>query len=205
MSEHARARDDVALLEKTTAFQGYFRIDRYRVKHKLFRGGWSRPITREVFERGHAVAVLPYDPVHDQVVLIEQFRIAPYAAGDKPWMYEIVAGIIEPDEAPAEVARRELKEEAGLETDTALEPILRYYTSPGGSTETCQLYAARVDASAAGGVHGLPDEDEDIRVFALDFAEAMRATADGRIVASPPLIALQWLALNREALRRKWS
>lgn len=205
MSEHTHGRDDVALLEKTTAFQGYFRIDRYRVKHRLFRGGWGRPITREVLERGHAVAVLPYDPVRDKVVLIEQFRIAPYAFGDKPWMYEIVAGIIEPDEAPDEVARRELKEEAGLETAAALEPILRYYTTPGASTETCQLYAARVDASAAGGVHGLPDEDEDIRVFALDFAEAMRATTDGRIIASPPLIALQWLALNRDALRRKWA
>ena len=205
MSEHARQRDDVALLERTTAFQGHFRIDRYRVKHRLFRGGWGRPITREVFERGHAVAVLPYDPVRDQVVLIEQFRIAPYAVGDRPWMYEIVAGIIEPDEAPVDVALRELQEEAGLSTAAPLEPILRYYTTPGGSTETCQLYAAKVDASTAGGVHGLPDEDEDIRVFALDFVEAMRATTDGRIVASPPLIALQWLALNREGLRRKWT
>jgi ADP-ribose pyrophosphatase len=95
---------DVIIDGHETLFQGYFRVDRYTLRHRLFRDGWSRPIQREIFERGHAVAVLPYDPVLDSVVLIEQFRAGPLAAGDEPWVIEAIAGIVEDGESAEDVA-----------------------------------------------------------------------------------------------------
>src|ERR1700676_5091838 len=105
--------ENVEIIEKTPRYKGFFEIVRYRFRHRLFAGGWSGEIVREVFERGHAVAVLPYDPAADAVVLIEQFRIGALVAGFAPWQREIVAGIIEKGEGPEDVARREAAEEAG--------------------------------------------------------------------------------------------
>src|ERR1700748_3636597 len=91
--------DGFEILERKTVFQGYFRIDRYVFKHKKFDGSWTGPVTREIFERGHAAAVLLYDPVRDEVALIEQFRAGALAAGWNPWQIEIVAGIVDAGEA----------------------------------------------------------------------------------------------------------
>ncbi len=194
--------NDVELIEKETAYQGYFRIDRYTLRHRKYDGGWTRPIERELFERGHAVAVLPYDPVTDTVLLIEQFRVAPYAAGDHPWVLEVIAGIVEEGESQEDVARRESLEEAGLAVED-LAPIIDYYVSPGGTTESIKIYLALADLSHAGGVHGLDQEDEDIKVLTISFGDAMNALNNGRIVASPAVIALQWLALNRNRIREQ--
>jgi ADP-ribose pyrophosphatase len=158
---------------------------------------------RELFERGHAVGLLPYDPDRDQVVLIEQFRIGAYAIGWDPWLLEVVAGIIEEGEKLDEVARREGKEETGLVV-SELEPIAHYLVSPGGTTETCALYCGRVDASKAEGFHGVAAEHEDIRVMALPAEEAIALLEKGRIANAAAVIALQWLALNRATLRKKW-
>ena len=203
MTGFASSANDVEVLEKTTAFQGYFRVDRYRLRHRLFAGGWSPPIVREVFERGHAVAVLPYDATRDQVVLIEQFRAGPFAAGDPPWLLEIVAGVIGPGETPEGVAVRELREEAGLTPTGALILIARCFSSPGGSSETFRLYCAPVDATSAGGIHGLAAESEDIRVVPMDFAAAWQALLDGRLNSPPPIIALQWLMLRRASIAQR--
>ena len=198
--------DDVEVIDKTTAYQGYFRLDRYRLRHRLFAGGWSKEISREILERGHAAAVLPYDPAGDAVVLIEQFRAGPFArgAGDSPWLLEIVAGIIDGEETPERVARREAVEEAGLEI-TEMIPIVGYYASPGAVSEHIEVYLGRVDSAGAGGVHGLEAEGEDIRVVPVSFDEAMAWLAAGRIMASPAIIALQWLALNRDEVRQRWA
>lgn len=196
-------RPDVEILARETCFQGYFRIDRYRLRHRLHGGGWSGEMTRELFERGHAVAVLPYDPAADAVVLIEQFRIGAYAAGFSPWLIEIVAGIIDEGEAPEAVARREAREEAGC-TITDLVPVHRYLSSPGGMSESVALYCGRVDSAGVGGVHGLADEHEDIKVEAVPWAEARRRLDGGEIRNSVTIIALQWLALHRDDLRRRW-
>ncbi|HZD25669.1 MAG TPA: NUDIX domain-containing protein [Alphaproteobacteria bacterium] len=193
----------VELLSRETVFQGHYRVDRYRLRHSQFAGGLGPEISREVFERGHAVAVLPYDPVRDEVVLLEQFRVAPYACGDEAWMLEIVAGLTEPGEALEDVARRETQEEAGLALQ-ALKPVARYYTSPGAVTEHVTVYAGRVDAAGAGGIHGLDHEGEDIRVTVVPASEALEMLEAGRFRNSPALIAMQWFALNREALRREW-
>ncbi len=196
--------DDVEIIARETAYQGYFRIDRYRLRHRQFDGGMGGAHLREVLERGHAAALIPYDPVLDQVVLIEQFRIGAYAAGRQPWLTEIVAGIIEDGEAAEQVVRRELMEEAGLELIGAPEPVAEFLVSPGCSTETVTVFCGRVDATGAGGIHGLAHEHEDIRVLAMSFTEAMSRLDAGRIGNSPAVVALQWLALNRHALREKW-
>lgn len=195
---------DVQIEDVTPVFQGYFRVDRYRLRHRRYDGTWTGPITREVFERGHAAGVLPYDPRRDEVVLIEQFRIGPYARGDAPWQVEIVAGIIGAGETAPEVARREAVEEAGC-TITDLEPVAAYYMSPGAVSEHMTLFCGRTDTRGVGGVHGLAEEDEDIRVTVLPFAAALARARDGSIANSPALIALLWLALERDRLRARWN
>lgn len=205
--------DDLEIQEKRQAYQGYFRMDEWHVRHRLFEGGWSNQITRECLERGHAVAVLPYDPVRDEVVLIEQFRVgaaasapSPNWGGDppSPWLTEIVAGIVEDGEHPDDVAARETMEEAGCAL-LDLKPITTYLVTPGCSSETIRLYLGRVDAENAGGIHGLDHENEDIRVFTLSASEAFAMVADGRINNGTIIICLQWLQLNHEAMRREWA
>jgi ADP-ribose pyrophosphatase len=196
--------EDVRVIEKTAAYEGYLRIDRYRLRHRLFEGGWSGTVTREVFERGHAAAVLPYDPTRDEVVLIEQFRIGALAAGRAPWLIEVVAGIIEPGERPEDVVRREALEEAGCEVGELAE-IAHVLTSPGGASQTTAIYCGRADATGIGGIHGLAEEGEDIRVSTAPFAQAWDMVRAGRIQDSTTLIALQWLALNRADLRPHWA
>lgn len=194
----------VEILDRTTCYQGFFRIDRYRLRHRLFNGGWGAEVVREVFERGHAAAVLLYDPTRDEVVLIEQFRVGALGGNDDPWLVEIVAGIIEPDETPEAVVRREAIEESGCQI-TTLVPICDYFVSPGGTTERLALFCGRVDASQAGGIHGLAEEHEDIRVMVMRAEEAFEQISSGGIRAAAPIIALQWLQLNREGLRHRWG
>ena len=193
----------VDLIEKRTVFDGYFQIHRYRVRFALHEGGMSQAVDREVFERGQVAAVLPVDPDHDQLVLIEQFRIGPYAVGWDPWLLEGVAGIIEDGESPEEVAVREAREEAGCEI-TDLVPMLRYLSSPGACTETVALFCGRVDASRAGGIHGLDEEHEDIKVRVFGIDEALEMLSQGRIVNGKTIIALQWLAMHYPELKRRW-
>ena len=199
----AMTENDVEIIEKRTLYQGYFRIDSYRLRHRLHAGGWSDAIDRELFERGHVAAVLPYDPVADTVVLLEQFRVGAYVAGLPSWQIEIVAGIIEAGETVEAVARRESAEEAGCEI-LELAPICRYLVSPGGATETVMLYCGRVDSRGLGGIHGLKHEHEDIRVDVVPYEQARDWLDRGRIGNALTLIALQWLALHRDELRGRW-
>jgi ADP-ribose pyrophosphatase len=195
----------VEILDRSVRYQGYFQIVRYRFRHRLFAGGWTGEISREVFERGQAAGLLPYDPAADTVVLIEQFRIGALVAGLPAWQTEVVAGIIEDDEDPEEVARREGVEEAGVTTIGELIPICRYLVSPGGASESVALFCGRVDSRGVGGLHGLAAENEDIRVEVVPFPDAMRWLEEGRIGSAVAVIALQWLALNRDRLRLAWA
>jgi ADP-ribose pyrophosphatase len=196
--------DSIAISERRTAYNGFFRIDLFRLRHRLFAGGWSRELSREVFLRANAAGILLYDPTRDEIVLTEQFRLAAHLAGFAAWQIEIVAGIIDTRETAEEVARREAEEEAGLTVIADIVPIHRFLTSPGGSTETVDLFCGRVDSSIAGGIHGLADESEDIRVVVTSAAAAMALLAEGRIQNGFTLLALHWFAANREALRLKW-
>ncbi len=195
--------DEYEIIERQTPFRRYFRIDNYKLRHRCVDGGWAQPVWRELFERGHAVAVLPYDPLRDEVILQEQFRVGALDAPGGPWLLEIVAGIIDAGEGVEEVARREALEEAGL-TLQELHHIQDYLVSPGGTTETVALFVGRADSNSAGGVFGLAEEAEDIRVSVLPFEQAMAEMQERPINAATIVIAMQWLALNRDMLRRLW-
>lgn len=194
---------DIEILEHATMYQGYFRMDRYRLRHRKFDGGWTDEMTREVFERGHAVGALLYDPARDEVVLIEQFRIGAVAAGHPAWLIEVVAGIIGPGESEEEVARRETLEEAGCVV-TDMIRIGDYLVSPGGTSESCALFCARVDAGNAGGVHGLAHEHEDIKVRVMTVDEAVTLLDANGIDNAVTIVALSWLARHRDQVRRQW-
>ena len=195
---------DVEVLQRETCFKGFYRLDRLQLRHRQFAGGMGPQLSRELFVRHDAVCVLPYDPQRDSVVLIEQFRVGAMDKSSNPWLLELVAGLIDKDEQPEEVARREAVEEADLEL-TALWPITQYYPSPGGSDERVHLYIGRCDSEGAGGVHGLAEEGEDIRVHVLGFDEALATMRAGQLDNAASIIALQWLALNRDEVRRAWQ
>jgi len=195
---------DVEILEKTICFEGFFRIERYHLRHRLFNGDWSHPLVRELFERGHAAAVLPYDPIRDEVILIEQFRIGALNAPGGPWLMEIVAGMIEVDESAPDVVKRESIEEANC-IITDLIPLYDFLVSPGGTTERVALFCGRVDTTHAGGVHGASDEGEDIKVHVITLDAAIALLQTGRINSASAIIALQWLTLNRDYARNLWA
>lgn len=185
------------ILEKQTPFKRFFQIDIYQFQHELYAGGWSNTVTREVFERGRAVAVLLHDPVADTLLMVEQFRPGAIRDPDGPWMLEIVAGMVEEGEEDQDVARREAMEEANCDV-TELEFIMDYYPSAGGSTELIALYYAAVDLSKIKtGIHGLDTENEDIRTSIVPRETAMQYLKQGKIKASLAIIALQWLALEK--------
>ena len=185
------------ILDKQTPFKRFFKIDVYKFQHELFAGGWSEPFTREIFERGNAVAILLHDPVNDTVLLVEQFRAGAINDKQGPWMQEIVAGIVEEGETKEDVARREAFEEAGCEVNE-LTFIMDFYPSAGGSTELISLYYGAIDLSTLdAGIHGLASENEDIRTSIVSRNEALTQLREGKIKASLAIIALQWLALNK--------
>ena len=203
--------EDVDIIEKQTAFRGYFRIDHYRLKHRLFEGGWSQEMSREIFERGHSVTALLLDPDLDRLVFIEQFRVGAFCAlsspwfedGFSPWLVEFIAGIIKEGETPEQVARREAVEEANCEI-TDMVPVCHYLVSPGGTTESVFVFCGRVDSSAANGIQGISEEHENIRVFSVPVDEALDWLDKGSIANAITLIAMQWFKLNHEGLRARW-
>ncbi|AXW86723.1 MULTISPECIES: ADP-ribose diphosphatase [Lonsdalea] len=196
-------KDDVEIIARETLYKGFFSLDRYRYRHRLFKGGMSGEVSREILERGHAVVLLPYDPVRDEVVLIEQIRIAAYDTSDSPWLFELVAGIIDPGESHEDVARREAQEEAGLTVGRCRE-VLSYLASPGGTSERLTIMVGEVDTRTAQGVHGLAEENEDIRVQVVSREQSYRWVEEGVIDNAASVIALQWLALHHEKLKTEW-
>lgn len=204
---------DVEIRDKVTLYDGFFSMEKYTLRHQQFGGGWGAEITREIFERGHAVSVLPYDPVSDEVILIEQFRPGAYAAmknspwfdeNASPWQIEAVAGMIDKGETPDQVAIREMREETGSEISDLI-PMCHYLVSPGGCTESVFVFAGRADSTSIKGFHGLDQEGEDIRPFALPLAEAYAGIAEGKIINGLTIIALQWLMLNKEKVLEAWA
>ena len=196
--------EDVRLLNDETAYSGFFRIRRLTLQHRLFRGGWSEPIVRELFERGDAVGVLPYDPVSDSIILIEQFRPGAIRGADSPWMLELIAGVVEPGESDNEVVHREAMEEAGC-TLSALEPIATVIPSAGACSEQVRLFCGRVESAGTGGVHGLAEEGEDILVHAVPRTDALALLRQDRIPNGHTLIAMQWFCIHGDALRERWA
>lgn len=194
---------DVRVLDEQDAFEGHFRVARITLEHRCFNGGWSAPLTREVFHRGDAVGVLPYEAETDSLILLEQFRAGAMRSSESPWMLELVAGIVEEGESDTDVVHREAGEEAGCEL-AELVPVASYYPSAGACSEHVRLFCGRVLTAGAGEVHGLDSEGEDILVHRVPRGEALALLAADRIANGHTLVALQWLALHGEALRRRW-
>jgi len=194
---------DVRLLEQETVWSGHYSMRRLTLRHRRFAGGWSEPIIREVFERGDAVAVLPYEPAGDNLVLVEQFRPGAMRGDASPWMLELVAGVVEPGERDEEVAHREAMEEAGCDI-AELVPIATVFPSAGACSEQVRLYCGRVNTAAIGGHLGLEEEGEDILVHSVPRRDALQMLADNRIPNGHTLIALQWLQIHGDSLRERW-
>ena len=189
---------------RETALDTFLRVDRLRLRHELFGGGFSDTMTRELLLRPRAVGVLLFDPVLEKVVLVRQIRIGMLYEGQDPWLLELVAGMVEPGEQPQEVAARESLEEADLAPQNLVQ-ISEYYNSPGISNERITLFCGRVDSAGAGGVFGLADEHEDIEVVVLDVEEAVSLVEAGKIHNAMTIIALQWLQLHRRELEASWT
>lgn len=194
---------DLQILSDVTAWSGYFSIRRITLRHRLFSGGWSGELTRELFERGDAVGVLLYDPLRDELVMLEQFRVGAIRDSDSPWMLELVAGIVEAGESDQAVARREAVEEAALEIEE-FESIASFFPSAGACSEQVRLFVGKVSSAGAGGVHGCADEGEDIQLHVMSRPEVLELLAAGKITNGHTLIALQWLQIHGEALRQRW-
>lgn len=205
MTNTAFTKADYTLLEEQTAYQGFFSLNQLQLKHRLFAGGWTPSIKRELFKRGKAVGLLAYDPWLDKVVMVEQFRVGALKDPNSPWLVEIIAGIIETGEEAEAVAHRETQEEAGL-TLLHLEHLYTYYSSPGGSDEQILLYLGIVDSSQVeqGSICGLASENEDLRVRLFTREAALAEATQGRAANVMSIIALQWLAMNHLAIKTKW-
>jgi ADP-ribose pyrophosphatase len=205
MNDLPPAHPDIAIDTVETGFQRFLRLDVVQFRHRLFSGAWSRPRTYDLLRRGGAVAIVLYDPARDELVMIEQVRLPALYAGASPWQLEIVAGLVEPGESDAEVARREAAEESGLDPIGALIPIQKYLPSCGASDESVMLFCGRVDASRAGGLFGLADEHEDIRVVVKSWVEIEALVDAGRIENGHTLVALYWLLRHRDEVRAAWG
>lgn len=196
--------EDVEVIETETPFRGFFRVDRLTLRHRAYEGGWAAPIIREVFVRGEAAAVLPYDPVRQEILMVEQFRAGALGWRDTPWCLELIAGIADkPGEAHADLVAREAIEEAGVELE-CIEKICHYMPSPGGSDERLTVFIARADLTDAGGIHGQPDEGEDIRVVKVAVADIVELLASPLLDNAASIVALQWLLLHKSTLDARW-
>lgn len=204
--KHSFSNDDVRVSSLTRPYSRFFGVEEYVLSHRTFDGGWSNPLNRTAFVSADAVTVLPYDPVLDKVVLIEQFRIGSYARGDlQPWLLEIVAGRCDSSQTPEAVARREAEEEAGL-TLGEMQQIAKYYVSPGAYNEYIYSYIGRADLSEyRESIHGLGSENEDIATHLLDVDQLLPLVASGEANNTPLIISILWLAINRERLRKQWT
>lgn len=197
-----RGTGEVLVDDLRPAHAGFFGLEVLDLRHRRFDGGMSPTIRRELFVAGDAVTVLPYDPVRDRVLLVEQFRAGPLGRGDPlPWQLEAVAGRIDPGETPETAARREAVEEAGLVLGALLK-VGEYYPSPGAMTEYLYSYVGLCDLpDGVAGVFGAEEEAEDIRGHLLTFDAFMAAVAGGEIANSPLLLTALWLQRERERLR----
>ena len=199
-----RPASDVDVLDRQRLHDGFFKMDRLTLRHRRHDGSWMPPIIREVMVPYSAAAVLPYDPVADVVVLLEQFRTGAYVAGRPPWVIETVGGMVEAGETLEDVARRETREETGLSV-LALEKVFSFMPTPGGVSEVITLYCGIVDASDATGIRGNAAEHEDIKLHRLSTEAALTLMRDEGIDSAYTIIALQWLERNRDRLRKAFS
>lgn len=194
-----RSLDDVQIKSRELIGRGWGKLERFVFRHRRFDGEWSDEVTRDLYTIGEVSMILPYDPALDAVLLVEQFRTCGLYWNEATWLFEAIAGIIDPGETPPEVARREAGEEANIDIARPV-PIATVYSSPGGYGERTHMYAGRADLEHAGGLHGLAHEHEDIRAVVVPLDEAHAACFDGRIRDAKTILMIQWLATNKSQI-----
>ena len=200
INKHRFGDQDYRIESRETVFQGFFRITKLVLNHRLFGGGWSRLLGRELFQRGDAVGVLLYDPEHHRIGLVEQFRVGALNDHHGPWQYEVVAGMIEPGRTPEQVAEQELQEEAGIRVQKLL-PITNYLVSAGGTDEKMHMFCGLCNLQDREGIFGADHEGEDIMFQVWPYDDVMKAQAEGLLNSAALTIGLFWLQLNIENLR----
>lgn len=194
--------EDMQVLAKRTPYAKHFALEEYDLRFRRFDGEVSRPATLTSFVSGDAATVLPYDPLRDRVLVVEQLRMGPFARGaQNPWMIEAIAGRVDPFETPADCARREALEEAGITLGDLIE-VAGYYPSPGAKTEFCTSYVGIADLpDLRGGLGGMAEETEDIRSHVISFDDLLRVIAAPEGANAPLILTAMWLAANRDRLR----
>lgn len=194
--------EDVVIESCTQGYVRFFAVEDYRLRHRRFSGGMSRDLDRAAFVSGDATVVLPYDPVRDRVLLVEQIRVGPLARGARnPWQLEAIAGRVDPEETPHAAALREAGEEAGISLSHLI-PAPRFYPSPGAKTEYIYCYLAIADLpDGVARPGGLEAEGEDIRPHLVTFGELMHLIETGEAENGPLIVLALWLAQKRDGLR----
>ena len=192
------------ILNKTRNYDGHFKVDKLILQHELFVGGMSKELVRERVTRKNAVAVLPYDPIRDEVVLVEQFRVGALKNDNNPWLIEIIAGLVEDGEEYEEVARREAIEEADCKLEN-LFYVTSFYPTPGGFAEVSHVYIGKTDTTGLGGICGLPDEGEDIRVHIVSASKAFDMLNNGEICSAISMIAMYNFMQLHNKLKKQWA
>lgn len=188
-------------------YDGHFKVDQFVVQHELFSGGTSKELLRERVSRQNAVAVLPYDPFRDEVVLVEQFRVGAIEDNkpdSNPWLIEIIAGLVEEGEEYEDVAIRESLEEANCKVE-ALHHVASFLPSPGGFSEYAHVYIGKTDTKELGGICGLEEEGEDIRVHVVSADKAIQMLHQGEIRSAIPMITLYNFIQLRSELKERWA
>ena len=211
MSKHLTKSDEMnrtlALSHaKRSVYKGFFSVEEHDLTYQKFNNERSDIVTRSTLVSSDAVIVLPYDPVNDRILLIEQFRVGPYIKGDEnPWVLEPIAGLIDEGETPESAGIREALEEAHLEIKR-LELVARSYPSPGISTEFFHQYIGIVELlDSSNLIAGLQSENEDIRSHIFEYEQFFEMIESGKVKVGPLILLGLWLSKNRNRLRKKFS
>lgn len=204
--KHTFSKQDIEIHAVDDLYSGFVDLKKFHFKHKRFQGNQSKVVTREILCRKPAVVAIPFDPVLEQVVLIEELRIGALDDAKSPWLYEVPAGVLDVEgEDPRETVRREVLEETGLTTGRVM-PICEYWSSPGATSEYIYAYCVEVDTSKASeSFQGVEEESEDIRMFVVSAKEAFEAVAKGYINNGAGILSLYWLQMNYQKVMTQWG
>tara|TARA_B110000503_G_scaffold74761_1_gene115451 strand:+ start:6811 stop:7467 length:657 start_codon:yes stop_codon:yes gene_type:complete len=198
MLKHKYSSQDVLVKKKEEVFSGFFKMLRITLRYKLFSGEWSKFIKRELFQRNAAVGILLYDPIHKLVGLIEQFRIGALDERSGPWLFEVVAGMVDSGESLEEAALREVKEEVGIE-DIQLKHICEYWVSPGGTNERMHLYCGVTNLVGLKGNFGMNEHSEDISLHIIAEDDVFLCLKKGQCNNAATTISLMWLQKHSDS------
>ena len=183
------------ILSKKNLYDGFFKMNEVKIKYRKYDGNWSNEVTRELFGGAQVSAVLPYDPIKNEIILLQQFRAGTISKKYDNYLFEIVAGIIDKGETPEQAAIRECLEETGCHVKK-LTPIQSYFPAPGSSESFYHLFLGEIKTFEGTRIMGIESENEDIKVESFDVDEVKEKLNNKEILNGLTLIALQWFFLN---------